>query len=181
MNIPLKKTVAALGGAMLAGVVGTVAAHGLSGVGEPACLEANFMMADAMNNDPSQFGPAGAPWADANGPGQVLEVNIVTGRRGITVSNPFGPGVDPFGPVCADGDGTISCAGNGFGKAPFKPTGVLSGGLNGHAFITSAAQQALTEFHRNGEPIRSVSYGHYWVTRQVTPVWAACRVRWVPR
>jgi hypothetical protein len=158
MNIPLKKTVAALGGAMLAGAMGTVAAHGLDDVGAPACLEANFMMADAMNNDPSQFGPAGAPWAAANGPGQVLEVNIVTGARGITVANPFGPGVDPIGPICADGDGTISCAGNGFGKAPFKPTGVLSGGLNGHAFITSAAQQALTEFHRDGTPIRSVSF-----------------------
>ena len=72
MNIPLRKTVAAMGGILLAGAMGTVAAHGLDDVGAPACLEANFMMADAMNNDPSQFGPAGAPWADANGPGQVL-------------------------------------------------------------------------------------------------------------
>ena len=158
MNIPLRKTVAAMGGILLVGAMGTVAAHGLDDVGAPACLEANFMLADAMNNDDTQFGPAGAPWAAANGPGQVLEVNIVTGARGITVANPFGPGVDPVGPICAGGDGTISCAGNGFGKAPFKPTGVLSGGLNGHAFITSAAQQALTEFHRDGTPIRSVSY-----------------------
>jgi hypothetical protein len=148
-------------GLSLAMFAGGATAHGLDDVGAPACLEANFMMADAMNNDPSQFGPAGAPWADANGPGQVLEVNIVTGARGITVSNPFGPGSDPTGPVCG-GDGTnnpdISCAGDGDGKAPFKPTGVLSGGLNGHAFITGAAQQTLTEFHRDGTPIRSISY-----------------------
>jgi hypothetical protein len=158
MKISMKQTAAAISSVLLTAAVGTVAAHGLDEVGAPACLEANFMMADAMNNDPSQFGPAGAPWAEANGPGQVLEVNIVTGQRGITVANPFGPGVDPYGPICANGDGSISCAGNGFGKAPFKPTGVLSGGLNGHAFITSAGQQALTEFHRDGTPIRSVSF-----------------------
>lgn len=35
---------------------------------------------------------------------------------------------------------------------------MLSGGQNGHAFITSAGQQALTEFHRDGTPIRTVSY-----------------------
>ena len=122
------------------------------------------MMADAMNNDPSQFGPAGAPWAAANGPGQVLEVNIVTGARGITVANPFGP-QDASSPICDSNSGYISCGGpngnlNGTTrtKAPFKPTGVLSGGLNGHAFITSAGQQALTEFHRDGTPIRSISY-----------------------
>lgn len=44
------------------------------------------------------------------------------------------------------------------GNGPWKPTGVLSGGQNGHAFITSAGQQALTEFHRDGTPIRTVSY-----------------------
>jgi len=160
MNISLKKTVAAMSGILLSGAMGAVAAHETgSNVGAPACLEANFMMADAMNNNPAGFGPAGAPWAAANGPGQVLEVNIVTGARGITVANPFGASAAPGdGPVCADGDGTISCAGNGFGKAAWKPTGVLSGGLNGHAFITSAAQQALTEFHRDGTAIRSVSY-----------------------
>lgn len=155
----LKKVTKGLAYAIgLALVAGQAAAHGLDDVGAPACLEANFMMADAMNNNPNGFGPAGAPWAAAQGPGQVLEVNIVTGARGITVANPFGPGVDPVGPICADGDGTISCAGNGFGTPAFKPTGVLSGGLNGHAFISSAAQQALTEFHRDGTPIRSVSY-----------------------
>jgi hypothetical protein len=164
MKISMKQTAVAISSVLLTGAVGTVAAHGLDDVGAPACLEANFMMADAMNNDPSQFGPAGAPWAAANGPGQVLEVNIVTGTRGITVANPFaflGPS-DGSDPICG-GDGVnnnpdISCAGDGDGKAPFKPTGVLSGGLNGHAFITSAAQQALTEFHRDGTPIRSVSY-----------------------
>jgi len=143
-------------GLSLAMVAGGAMAHTGEEVGQPACLEANFMMADAMNNDPSQFGPAGAPWADANGPGQVLEVNIVTGARGITVGNPFGA-ADPNGPICDYGSGNISCAGSN-GKSPFKPTGVLSGGLNGHAFITSAGQQALTEFHRDGTPIRSISY-----------------------
>lgn len=138
MNIPLKRTVAALGGAMLAGAMGTAAAHGLEEVGQPACLEANFMMADAMN----------APFAAANGPGQVLEVNIVTGARGITVANPFTPG-NAGGPICPPEQ---ECPG------PFKPTGVLSGGLNGHAFITSAGQQSLTEFHRDGTPIRTASY-----------------------
>jgi hypothetical protein len=128
-----------LGFAMFAG---GVTAHGLEDVGQPACLEANFMMADAMN----------APFAAANGPGQVLEVSIVTGARGITVANPFGGSADPDGPVCENGSGNLECPG------PFKPTGVLSGGLNGHAFITSAAQQALTQFHRDGTPIRTVSY-----------------------
>jgi len=142
----------------LALVAGQAAAHGLDDVGAPACLEANFMMADAMNNNPGATPPV-PPFAEANGPGQVLEVNIVTGERGITVANPFGPASAPGnGPVCDNGSGNISCAGNGFGTPAFKPTGVLSGGLNGHAFISSAAQQALTEFHRDGTPIRSVSY-----------------------
>ena len=126
----------------LAMVAGGVSAHGLDEVGAPACLEANFMMADAMN----------APFAAASGPGQVLEVSIVTGARGITVANPFGGAADPTGPVCENGSGNVDCPG------PFKPTGVLSGGLNGHAFITSAAQQALTQFHRDGTPIRTVSF-----------------------
>ena len=64
-------------GLSLAMVAGGATAHGLDDVGAPACLEANFMMADAMNNDPSQFGPAGAPWAAANGPGQVLTIILV--------------------------------------------------------------------------------------------------------
>ena len=148
----------------LALIAGQAMAHESgSNVGAPACLEANFMMADAMNNTPAQFGPAGAPWAAANGPGQVLEVNIVTGARGITVANPFTPanvGTD----VCPNGSiGDVTCelpvpGPFGGNQAPFKPTGVLSGGLNGHAFITSAAQHSLTEFHRDGTPIRTVSY-----------------------
>ena len=144
-------------GLSLAMVAGGATAHGLDEVGQPACLEANFMMADAMNNNPTAVPPV-PPFAEANGPGQVLEVNIVTGQRGITVANPFaGPDTDPNGPVCDNGSGNISCNGVG-GKSPFKPTGVLSGGLNGHAFITSAGQQALTEFHRDGTPIRSISF-----------------------
>ena len=168
MNISLKKTVVAMSGAMLAGAVGTAAAHGLDDVGAPACLEANFMLADAMGSLPGGQSVGGIPTDDGNGgytlndgPGQVLEVSIVTGKRGITVSNPFTS--DPDSPVCG-GDGSlgsgsddISCQGDN-GKSPFKPTGVLSGGLNGHAFITSAGQQALTEFHRDGTPVRSISY-----------------------
>jgi hypothetical protein len=152
-----------IGLALMAGQA--VAHESGSNVGAPACLEANFMMADAMNNDSSGFGPAGNPWAAANGAGQVLEVNIVTGARGITVANPFHP--DNIGSaVCPNGAiGPVTCelpppAMDPFGdnQAPFKPTGVLSGGLNGHAFITSAAQQSLTEFHRDGTPIRTVSF-----------------------
>ena len=126
----------------LALIAGQAAAHGLDEVGAPACLEANFMMANAQN----------APFAAANGPGNVLEVNIVTGARGITVANPFGGAADPNGPVCENGSGNLECPG------PFKPTGVLSGGLAGHAFITSAGQQALTQFHRDGTPIKTVSF-----------------------
>jgi len=134
-------------GLSLAMFAGGAAAHGLDHVGAPACLEANFMMADAEN--------AGFNGTPNDGAGQVLEVNIVTGARGITVANPFTS--DPLGPVCGNDSPYISCRGDD-GKSPFKPTGVLSGGLNGHAFITSAGQQALTEFHRDGTPIRSVSF-----------------------
>jgi hypothetical protein len=52
--------------------------------------------------------------------------------------------------VCPEG--LVDCAG------PWKPTGTFSGGQTGHAFITSAGQQALTEFYRDGIPIRTVSY-----------------------
>ena len=140
MNISLKQTVVAIGSVLLTGAIGNVAAHGLDpDVGLPACLEANFMMADAM------FAPFNQ---GVNGPGRVMEVNVVTGARGITVNNPFNPG-NAGTPICT---GEHACPG------PFKPTGVLSGGLNGHAFITSAAQHSLTEFHRDGDPIRSTSY-----------------------
>lgn len=137
---PMKQRTSLAYGLSLAMWAGGVSAHGLDQVGQPACLEGNFMMADAMNAD---FGVAG--------PGQVLEVSIVTGQRGITVPNPFGA-ADPTGPVCENGSGNIECPG------PFKPTGVLSGGVNGHAFITSAGQQALIQFHRDGTPIKAVSY-----------------------
>lgn len=120
----------------LAVVSGAPVAHDdEDGAGKPVCLEGNFMLADAQNNP---FAPAG--------PGRVLEMNIFTGARGITVNNPFSPdNVDT--PIVPDG---ISAPG------PWKPTGVLSGGLSGHAFITSAAQHALTEFHRDGTPVRTV-------------------------
>ncbi|MBG7610606.1 MAG: hypothetical protein IZT55_07040, partial [Anaerolineae bacterium] len=119
-----KKEISSLAyGIGLALIAGQAVAHGLDDVGAPACLEANFMMADAMNNDPSQFGPAGAPWAEANGPGQVIEVNIVTGARGITVHNPFGNDGSFGTSARCGGDGItnnpdISCGGDGDGKAP---------------------------------------------------------------
>lgn len=110
---------------------------GTNEAGTPVCLEANYMVSDAMN----------APFASANGPGQVVEQNIITGERGITVANPF---TDPTNTdVCPP---EMECPG------PWKPTGNFSGGMNGHAFITSAAQQALTEFQRDGTPVRTVSY-----------------------
>ncbi|MCU7851391.1 MAG: hypothetical protein KZQ80_04175 [Candidatus Thiodiazotropha sp. (ex Monitilora ramsayi)] len=119
-------------------LTGGLAAHDLDEAGMHVCIEGNYMMANAMN----------APFADANGPGQVIEMNIFTGTPGLTVNNPFNAlnaGTD----ICPD---DFDCPG------PWKPTGVLSGGLNGHAFITSAGQQGLTELHRDGTPIRTVSY-----------------------
>jgi hypothetical protein len=108
---------------------------GSAGPGTPTCLESNLMIADA------QF----TPFASANGPGRVLEMNTTTGERGLTVNNPFTP--DAAGtPVCPD---HVSCGG------PFKPTGILSGGENGHAFLVSAAQHALVEHHRNATKIRT--------------------------
>lgn len=112
-------------------------AHDDNEPGTPVCLEANYMMADAMN----------APFAGpVTGPGRVIEMNIITGERGITVNNPFGPG-NAGTPICDNGG--VTCGG------PWKPTGVLSGGMNGHAFLTSAAQHAITEFHRDGTAIRT--------------------------
>jgi len=115
-----------------------VIAHDEDDAGTPVCLEGNYMMADAMNT----------PFASLDGPGAVIEMNIITGTPGITVVNPFNGG-NTGTDICPDG---VVCPG------PWKPTGVLSGGENGHAFITSAGQQALTEFHRDGTPIRTVSY-----------------------
>ena len=119
-------------------------AHDMDDAGEPVCIEGDYMMADAQN----------APFASANGPGRVISMNIFDGTPGITVGNPFGPG-NSGTDICPNPDGTgqtVQCPG------PWKPTGVLSGGENGHAFITSAGQQALTEFHRDGSPIRTISY-----------------------
>ena len=114
-----------------------VVAHDDNDPGAPVCLEANYMMADAMN----------APFAGpVTGPGRVIEMNIITGERGITVNNPF-TAVNAGTPICDNGG--VSCAG------PWKPTGVLSGGMNGHAFLTSAAQHAITEFHRDGTAVRT--------------------------
>ncbi len=104
--------------------------------GTPVCTESNLMVADAMN----------APFSNIPGPGRVLEMNITTGERGITVNAPFSP-ANAGTPICDNGG--VDCPG------PWKPTGVLSGGENGHAFITSAAQHAVTEFHRDGTPIRT--------------------------
>ncbi len=112
-------------------------AHDDNEPGTPVCLEANYMMADAMN----------APFAGpVTGPGRVVEMNIITGERGITVNNPFSP-ANIGTPICDNGG--VDCGG------PWKPTGVLSGGMNGHSFLTSAAQHAITEFHRDGTPIRT--------------------------
>jgi hypothetical protein len=104
--------------------------------GTPVCTESNLMAADAQN----------APFSNAPGPGRVLEMNITTGERGITVNVPFS-GANVGTPICVNGG--VDCPG------PWKPTGVLSGGQDGHALITSAAQHAVTEFHRNGTPIRT--------------------------
>jgi hypothetical protein len=63
----------------LAMCAGGVSAHDIDEAGEPVCIEANYMMADAQN----------LPFASANGPGRVIEMNIFTGTPGITVANPF--------------------------------------------------------------------------------------------
>jgi len=73
--------VAATSAALIMGTVGTVTAHDDGSAGEPVCLEANFMMADAMNSTPNN-----PPFASNQGPGRVLEMNIFTGTRGITVN-----------------------------------------------------------------------------------------------
>ena len=94
------------------------------------------MAADAQNG----------PFSNAPGPGRVLEMNITTGERGITVNRPFNAG-NIGTPICDNGG--VDCPG------PWKPTGVLSGGEDGHALITSAAQHAVTSFHRDGTPIKT--------------------------
>jgi len=135
----LTATALAAGMAMLAG--NAMAHDPLSaGAGTVTCLESNLMVADAQNE----------PFASAKGKGRVLEMNTTTGTRGLTVGNPFtGSG----GPVCepdnVGGPNHVDCPG------PFKPTGILSGGQDGHAFLVSAAQHALVEHHRNATKIRT--------------------------
>jgi len=104
--------------------------------GTPVCLESNLMVADAMNG----------PFSNTPGVGRVLEMNTTTGERGITVINPLTP-ANVGTPICDSGG--VSCPG------PWKPTGILSGGENGHAYLTSAAQHALIEHHRDGTAIRT--------------------------
>jgi hypothetical protein len=123
--------------ASMAMFVGTAIAHDPNslGPGTPACIESNLMAADAENG----------PFSNQPGPGRVVEMNIGTGERGITVERPFDPG-NAGTEICPTG---VDCPG------PWKPTGVLSGGEDGHAIITSAAQHAHTTFHRNGTPIKT--------------------------
>ena len=133
-NLKLTATALAAGMTMLAG--GAIAHDpGSLGPGTPACIESNLMVADAENG----------PFSNQPGPGRVVEMNITTGTRGITVERPFTT-LNANTPICPTG---VDCAG------PWKPTGVLSGGEDGHAIITSAAQHAHTTFHRNGTPIKT--------------------------
>lgn len=144
--------------------------------GTPVLLEGNFMVADAMNSPFATSGDPEAPLPTAGGPGRVIEINVFTGERGITL-------VDPFGSI---NNGSAICDSNGMqvasrgqendddnqrgyrrGEAwhfacpgPWKPTGLLFGGENGHAYITSAGQHGMTEFTRDGTPIRSLHYNY---------------------
>ena len=127
---------------------GNVMAHsGNSSAGTPVCLESNIMMADAQNAPFANSGPPDPanPGAFLSGPGRLLEMNTTTGERGITVDNPFSP-ANAGTEICPD---HVSCPG------PWKPTGNTSGGLDGHAFLTSAAQHALIEHHRDGTAIKT--------------------------
>lgn len=156
----VKRSTVAFGFVLLTTAAG---AHDDNAPGTPVCLEANYMMADAMN---APFAGIGAPGDRVTGPGRVIEMNIITGQRGITVNNPFGA-ANAGTPICDNGG--VSCAG------PWKPTGVLSGGQNGHAYLTSAAQHAITEFHRDGTPIRTAP------TLPTSPSPNGGGFGWVPR
>jgi len=136
--IPVTKRCISAGlAAGLGMLAGSAPAHDPASLpGTPVCLESNIMAADAMN----------APFSNIPGPGRVIEMNTTTGERGITVNRPFN--TENIGtPICDNGG--VDCPG------PWKPTGVLSGGEDGHAIITSAAQHAHTEFHRDGTAIRT--------------------------
>lgn len=139
-------------GVCFAMLAGKAIAHDIgSAAGAPVCLEGNYMMADAMNT----------PFSSVAGPGRVVEMNIFTGERGINILNPFNPGnlgtpiCDNSSAVCELGPGGGVGGPFGDGSGPWKPTGVLSGGQNGHVFISSAAQHQITEFHRDSTPIRT--------------------------
>lgn len=154
-----KLTATALAAGMVMFAGGAVAHEPGALAGTPVCTESNLMAADAQNAPFSNT----AVNAAAGSAGRVLEMNITTGERGITVNTPFAP--DNLGtPICDNGGVTCELGPGGGvggpfgdGSAPWKPTGVLSGGQDGHAMITSAAQHAVTEFHRNGTPIRTAS------------------------
>jgi len=135
MGTKTKRYLSAGLSAGLAVLAGSAIAHDpASEPGTPVCTESNLMAADAMN----------APFSNIPGPGRVLEMNILTGERGITVNRPF-IASNALTTICTQGG--VDCPG------PWKPTGVLSGGEDGHALITSAAQHAITSFHRDGTPI----------------------------
>ena len=142
-NVTVTTLAAAM--SMLAG--NAIAHSGNSAAGTPVCLESNIMMADAQNAPFANSGPPDPnnPGKYLSGPGRLLEMNTTTGERGITVDNPFSAG-NAGTEICPD---HVSCPG------PWKPTGNTSGGLDGHAFLTSAAQHALIEHHRDGTPIKT--------------------------
>ena len=129
----LTATTLAAGMSML--TANAFAHSGNSAAGTPVCLESNIMMADAQN----------APFSNIPGPGRLLEMNTTTGERGITVSDPFSS-ANIGTAICPE---HVSCPG------PWKPTGNTSGGENGHAYLTSAAQHALIEHHRDGTAIKT--------------------------
>ncbi|UCC56144.1 MAG: hypothetical protein JSU75_12610 [Gammaproteobacteria bacterium] len=166
----LTATALAAGMVMFAG--GAVAHEPGALAGTPVCTESNLMAADAQNFPFANTGVNAA----AGSPGRVLEMNITTGERGITVNRPFAPEYLNT-PICDNGGVTCDLGVGPFGdgSAPWKPTGVLSGGENGHAFITSAAQHAITEFHRNGTPIRTAP------TLPTSPSPNGGGFGWVPR
>lgn len=142
-----KLTVTALAAGMSMLAANATAHSGDSAAGTPVCLESNIMMADAQNAPFANSGPEDPnnPGKYLSGPGRLLEMNTTTGERGITVDNPFSA-ANAGTEICPE---HVSCPG------PWKPTGNTSGGLNGHAFLTSAAQHALIEHHRDGTPIKT--------------------------
>ncbi len=173
-----KSSITASVAAALSMLAGSAIAHEPGALaGTPVCTESNLMAADAQN---PPFANTGVNPA-AGSAGRVLEMNITTGERGITVDRPFEPAnlgtpiCDNGGVTCELGPGGGVGGPFGDGSAPWKPTGVLSGGQDGHALITSAAQHAVTEFHRNGTPIRTAP------TLPTSPSPNGGGFGWVPR